>query len=783
MSSLRAERPGGAHARKSGAVRHAVLGMATALIAAAMLQTPSMAEGPGSTHPLLGYSAGASERERDWERRFRDGIDTANLRESLRHLSARPHHVGSPYDKDNAEWILARYREWGFDAHIETFQVLFPTPRERLLEMREPTVFRATLAEPPVAGDPTSDQAAEQLPTYNAYSADGDVTGRLVYVNYGNRDDYEELDRRGISVTGAIVIARYGHGWRGVKPKVAAEHGAIGCIIYSDPQQDGYDRGDAYPQGGWRPRGGVQRGSVMDTDYPGDPLTPGVAATPGAKRLALKDATTIQKIPVLPISYADALPLLSALSGPVAPEAWRGGLDITYHLGPGPAVVHLVMKSNWDLKPVYDVIATLKGATMPDEWVIRGNHHDAWVNGADDPLSGQVALLEEARMLGALHRAGWSPARTVIYCSWDGEEPGLLGSVEWVERHVGELRQHAVAYINSDTNERGFLLPGGTQDLETLISAVARDIPDPETRFSVFDRSHLYSISTAKDADERAEVRKRTDLEVKALGDGSDYTAFQDYAGIPTLDLGFGDEDDGDQYHSIYDDFHWYTHFIDTEFVYGRALAQTAGSAVMRLADAELIPLDFAPQAAAIGKYEEELEKLLKDKREEYTERNLEIEEGVYQAVSDPRRPIAAPPRESVPPPMNFAPMKNAIAALKQGADHYSRALARFSPRDSRTPPPAALRRANAAVMRVSRLFLSDQGLPERPWFKNQVYAPGAYTGYDARPIAAVREFMDERKWREADAQIPMVAAVLSQVAAGIESAARQLEQALSSSP
>jgi len=737
---------------------------------------------PSSPGTLFGYSEPASEQQRGWERRFREGIDPANLREYLRRLSAHPHHVGSPYDKDNAEWILARYREWGFDAHIESFNVLFPTPKMRLLEMREPTVYRATLAEPAVADDPTSNQSAEQLPTYNAYSADGDVTGRLVYVNYGNRDDYEELDRRGISVKGAIVIARYGHGWRGVKPKVAAEHGAIGCIIYSDPAGDGYVQGDAYPKGGWRPREGVQRGSVMDTDYPGDPLTPGVGATAQAKRLALKDARTIQKIPVLPISWGDALPLLSALGGPDVPESWRGGLNITYHLGPGPAVVHLVMQSNWDLKPVYDVIATLKGATDADQWVIRGNHHDAWVNGAEDPLAGQVALLEEARMLGALHRAGWTPARTIMYCSWDGEEPGLLGSVEWVETHRSELMQHAVAYINSDTNDRGFLLPGGTQDLETMISAVAHDVQDPETHLSVFERSHLYSIGNAKDAEERAEVRKRTDLEVTALGDGSDFTAFQDYAGIPTLDLGFGEENDGDEYHSIYDDFYWYTHFIDTDFVYGRALAQTAGSAILRLADAELIPLDYAPQAEAIARYESELEKLLKDKQDEYTERNLELDEGVYKALLDPRRPLAPPPVEAVPPYMNFAPMKNAIAALHKSSDHYSKALAQFAAHGGKPLPPAARARVNAALLHVSRLFLNESGLPERPWFKNQVYAPGAYTGYDARPIAAVREYMDEKKWREADAQVPMVAAVLTRVAAGIEEAARELEGALAES-
>jgi N-acetylated-alpha-linked acidic dipeptidase len=476
---------------------------------------------------LLGYAAQTSAPERDWEKKFQEGIVAANVRENNRRLSARPHHVGSPYDKDNAEWMLARFKEWGFDAHIETFDVLFPTPKERVLELIEPTQFRAKLQEPVLAADPTSNQTSEQLPTYNAYSIDGDVTAPLVYVNYGNREDYEQLDRLGVSVKGAIVIARYGEGWRGIKPKVAGEHGAIGCIIYSDPRGDGYFHGEDYPEGGWRPREGVQRGSVMDTDYPGDPLTPGVGAVPGAKRLAIKDAKTITRIPVLPISYADALPFLSALRGQVAPEAWRGALPITYHIGPGPARVHLKVASNWDIKPVNDVIATLRGSATPDQWVIRGNHHDAWVNGADDPIAGMSPELEEARMLGELHKQGWSPKRTIIYCAWDGEEPGLLGSTEWVETHLDELRKHAVAYINSDSNGRGFLSAGGTQDLQAVISAVARDINDPEKNISVWERAHLRAILRAKDAEERGQIRKRSDLRVNELGDGSDYTHFR----------------------------------------------------------------------------------------------------------------------------------------------------------------------------------------------------------------------------------------------------------------
>jgi N-acetylated-alpha-linked acidic dipeptidase len=727
---------------------------------------------------LLGYTKDTSAAQRQWEKKFRDGIVPNNIRENMRRLSARPHNVGSPYDKDNAEWILAQFKAAGWDARIETFNVLFPTPRVRVVELVAPKKFVAKLQEPGLPTDPTSNQTSEQLPTYNAYSIDGDVAADLVYVNYGDREDYEQLDRLGISVKGKIVIARYGEGWRGVKPKVAAERGAVGCIIYSDPKEGGFFEGDDYPVGGWRPREGVQRGSVMDTYYPGDPLTPGVGATADAKRLDIKEAKTITKIPVLPISYADALPLLSELKGPVAPEAWRGGLPLTYHVGPGPAKVHLKIQSNWDIKPIYDVIATLHG-TEPDQWVIRGNHHDAWVNGADDPISGQAVMLEEAHTLGELHRQGWNPKRTIIYCAWDGEEPGLLGSVEWVETHVDDLKKHAVTYINSDSNERGFVSPGGTQDLEKFISGVARDVDDPETHMSVFQRSHLMAIAKAKNAEERSDLRKTDDLKVRALGDGSDYTAFQDFAGISTLNVEFGGEDDGDQYHSIYDDFYWYTHFIDIDFVYAKALAQIAGSAMMRLADADLIPFDYAPQAEAIGKYESDLEKLLKDKQDEFAERNLELKEGVFEATRDPRRPLLPPPGETVPPYINFAPMKNAIEALKKSCERYSKALANWQGKDSPALAGDSLSAVNGDLMKVSRLFLNENGLPERPWFKNQIYAPGAYTGYGAKPVAAVREYMDEKKWKEAEGQVPQVAQVIEAAAAEIDKAAEDLERAV----
>ena len=748
-----------------------------AMVLAIALMMPPVSLG-ADTAPLPGYSVQSSQAERDWETKFRAIPDPANLRETMRLLSARPHHVGSPYDKQNAQWILARFKEWGFDAHIETFNVLFPTPKVRLLEMVEPTKFTAKLEEPALAVDPTSNQKAEQLPTYNAYSIDGDVTAPLVFVNYGLPEDYEKLDRLGISVKGAIVIAKYYHSWRGVKPKIAAEHGAIGCLIYSEPQDDGYTRDEVFPQGPMRNPDGVQRGSVMDfaAVSPGDPLTPGVGATPDAKRLPLSEAKSITKIPVLPISYGDAQPLLAALKGPMAPDEWRGSLPISYHVGPGPAKVHLKVAFNWDLKPVNDVIAKIPGSVAPDEWVIRGNHHDAWVNGAEDPVSGQAALLEEARGLGLLLKQGWKPRRTIIYAAWDGEEPMLLGSTEWVETHAEELRQHAAAYINSDGNDRGLLNMGGSHSLEQLINGVARDIEDPETKMTVWQRLQLSKIAQAKSADDKKELRQRGDLRIAALGSGTDFTGFLDHLGIATLDLGYGGEDEQGIYHSIYDDFYWYMHFSDRDFVYGRALSQTAGTTVMRMADAEILPFDLVDLADTVQTYSKELQKLLADKQDEIRERNQELDEGVFKATLDPRRPTVAPAREEVPPHLNFAPMQNAIDSLTRSAEHYSKALAQKQPTTTESQADA-LRALNAKLIESERKLTNDDGLPRRSWYKHLLYAPGVYTGYGVKTVPGVREGIEQKKYAEAEQEIGRVAKALQDESELIESAALLVEQ------
>jgi len=746
------------------------------VLAAASL-TPPKSRVTADDLPLYGYSAESSRTERQWEEKMRALPDPKNLRSYMERLTAHPHNVGSPYDKDNAEWLLAKFKEFGLDAQIETFSVLFPTPKERLVELVDGGPhFTAKLQEPPVSGDPTSDQTAEQLPTYNAYSIDGDVTAPLVYVNYGVPEDYEVLERRGVSVKGAIVIARYGRSWRGIKPLVGAEHGAVGCIIYSDPRDDGYSGGDTFPKGPWRPKDGVQRGSVQDSAiFMGDPLTPGIGATADAKRVPIKDAQTLTKIPVLPISYADAEPLLAAIGGPVAPREWRGALPITYRIGPGPAKVHLKVFSNWEMKALYDVIAKIPGSTFPDEWVIRGNHHDAWVNGAEDPISGMVTVLEEARSMGELLKQGWKPKRTLIYCAWDGEEPGLLGSTEWVETHLDDLRKHAVMYINSDSNSRGYLEVEGSHTLEHFINDVARDVQDPETKLSAWKRSQLKQIADASSAEERREVRERHDLRLDMLGGGSDHAPFINFAGVASLGIGYGGEDHGGIYHSIYDDFYWYTHFSDYDFIYGRALCQTGGTAMMRMADADLLPFQFADFSDDVKMYVREVEKFAGQQRDEIQERNLKIQEGLYEATADPREAWVTPKKEEMPPHLNFAPLDNAVEDLARSSAEYQKVLDRVSANGGAGLASSSVQEVNQLLIQSERKLTTPEGLPGRFWYKHQLYAPGAYTGYAAKAIPAVRESLEQKKWKEAEQAAARVAQVLENESVLINTAAAKL--------
>jgi N-acetylated-alpha-linked acidic dipeptidase len=708
------------------------------------------------------------------DERFREITEAANIRSYMQRLSARPHHVGSAYTRDNLEWMLARFKEWGWDASVEQFDVLFPTPKERVLELVEPTKFSAKLDEPVVSVDPTSGQKTEQLPSYNAYSIDGDVTAALVYANYGRVEDYEQLERLGVSPRGAIVLVRYGQIFRGVKAKIAAERGAAGLLIYSDPRDDGFAAGTVFPNGPMRPRDGVQRGSVEDLgSAPGDPLTVGIGAVPGARRTPLNESPLLTKIPVLPISYGDAEPLMAAMGGPMAPEPWRGALPIPYRLGAGPAKAHLKVAFNWDTKPLYDVIAKIPGSTFPDEWIVRGNHHDAWVNGANDPVSGMAPELEEARALGELRKQGWSPKRTIVYASWDGEEPGLLGSTEWVETHEKDLREHAVVYINTDGNGRGFLNASGSHSLERFVNGVARDISDPESGLSIWKRKQAAIVARGT-ADERKEARERPDLRIGALGSGSDYTPFIQHAGIASINFSFGDEDEDGIYHSIYDDFYFYTHFLDTDFAYGRALAQTVGTAVIRLADADISPFEFTDLADTVQKYGRELKDLLGKRQDDIRERNRQIADGVFEAMRDSKRPVPAPKVETVPPAINFAPFDNAANALSDSARRYERALA--VSRAHVVGNATGLRALNAKLRKAEIQLIDEAGLPRRSWYRHLIYAPGFYTGYDAKTVPGVREGIEQARYDEAEAEAVRVSRALLRLVALLDSASADLE-------
>lgn len=726
--------------------------------------------------PVFGFTPEHGERELALETRYEDMLQADNLRSWMQRMTVRPHHAGSEQARLNAEFVAGLLESWGYDTEIEVFHVLFPTPRVRALEMLKPVHFTASLQEE--IADSDSAAAAlrrEGLPPYNAYSADGDVTATLVYVNQGLPRDYEELERRGIDVAGKIVIARYGGSWRGIKPKVAAENGAIGCIIYNDPRADGYAQGAAYPEGAFKHATAVQRGSVVDLPVrPGDPLTPMYGATKNARRLRIEDSETIMKIPVLPISRADAEPLLRALDGPVAPPSWRGALPVTYRMGGGgETVVHLKMAFNWDLVPAYNVIAKLKGKDFPDQWVIRGNHHDAWVIGARDPMSGLVALLEQARAFGELVKTGWRPARTMVFCIWDAEEPGLLGSTEWVEHHAKELREKAVAYINTDGNARGFLSIGGSHSLETLAAEVADAVMDPQTGVSVSERRRAYRLVNGT-AEQKKDARTRKNLRVSALGSGSDYSAFLQHLGIPSFNVGFGGEGSGGEYHTMFDTFDQYSRFLDPTFEYGVALAKVCGRLTLRLLDADVLPFDFTAASETILTYADEVIELADTMREETEQFNALVEDGQFALAADPEKTYVVPEVKEAVPHFNFAPLLNACARLSDAAEAYDAAVGPVlkGDRSLSKRERAALARA---LYRSEQTLTTEAGLPRRPWFRHQIYAPGYYTGYGVKTLPGIREGLEERKWDETRDQVAITAASIERFASAIEAATEML--------
>lgn len=733
----------------------------SALVVLLMVSTLSF-----SQKSILGYSKESGEAQLKAEEKFDSYLSTKNIDDWIKRLSARPHHVGSPYGKANAEYMRDLFKSWGYDAELETYYVLFPTPKSRLLELTGSNPYKAKLEEPALKEDGTSNQKSEQLPVYNCWSPDGDVTGELVFVNYGVPDDYIQLERMGIDVKGKIVIAKYGGSWRGIKPKVAQEHGAIGCIIYSDPQGDGYFQGDVYPKGPFKNEFGAQRGSVLDMPiYPGDPLTPNYGSTQEAKRIDRKDAPNLLKIPVLPISYSDAKPLLQALGGPVAPEKWRGALPITYHVGPSVAKVRLKLEFNWDTKPAYNVIAKIRGTQFQDEWVIRGNHHDAWVNGANDPVSGMAALLEEARGVSELMKTGWKPKRTIIYCAWDAEEPSLMGSTEWVEDHWDELSDKAVAYINSDSNGRGFFDADGSHTLETMVNEIAKEVIDPQTGVTVLERRKSADAAQASTVKAKKEILAKKNLSIGALGSGSDYSPFIQHLGIASLNLGFGGEDAGGEYHSIYDSYDHYKRFKDPTFEYGVALAKTAGRATMRLTNADVLPFDFKAFQKTVSTYATEVTSLIETMRESTEVENQMIAEKRYVLANDPTERFNPPASKEAVPFLNFSSLQNAVANLEKSAATFSDLYA------ANPKPNTNIVNLNKLLFQSERKLLSETGLPRRPWYKHTIYAPGFYTGYGVKTLPGIREAIEQRNWKEAQEQIESVTSALIKFSVQVDAA------------
>ena len=734
------------------------------------------------TGTLSGFKEASSATELESEKAFDAAIDPADMRSWMEQMASEPNQVGSPHDRANADFTLAKFKEWGWDTHIETFSVLYPTPKSEVLELVAPTQAKAKLLEGPIDGDHTSGLPGG-LPPYSVFGADGDVTADLIYVNFGMPDDYKDLDRRGLSVKGKIVIARYGAGWRGLKPKIAAEHGAVGCIIYSDPHEDGYWAGDVYPKGGYRPEDGVQRGSVADiTDSNGDEPSGGTGAA-DAPRVNPGDLKTTAKIPVLPISYGDAKVLLAALDGPVAPPSWRGALPFTYHIGPGPAKVHLAVASDWGQKDIYDVIAVMQGSVAPNQWVIRGNHHDGWVFGAWDPLAGNTALMAEAKAIGALAKTGWQPKRTLIYASWDAEEPGLLGSTAWAMTHATELQRKAVLYVNSDTNARGMLSIGGSLEFQHLANEVAGTVTDPETGSSVLDRERAKIRVDAFESPPRdpEDVRRLhaaeagEDVPLVALGAGSDYTTFLHHLGIASLDIVYrGEGANAGIYHSAYDSFDHFIRFGDPKFAYGVALAQTAGHIMLRTADADIIPMRFSDLSAGIAADAEDIAKVVEDERRNSKVIKKLIADNAFTLAADPAAPVGAPGDEGDVPNIDFSPLTGAVARLNRSARDYDAAFANAASGNFRLPSGEVIE-LNGILQGMEQGLLDKRGLPGRAWYQNMAYAPGSLAGYGSKTLPAIREAVELRQWDVANAYIPIVVDTLNGVSKRLDAAAHDL--------
>jgi len=657
--------------------------------------------------PLDGFSANTSATQRRWEELFRSVPAPTSAREHLRRLTLEPHIAGTKEDYATAVYVRDQMKSYGLNAELKEYNVWLPYPKTTpIVELITQRRQRLSVTEAIVPGDPTSSNP-KITPLFNGYSASGDVTGPLVYANYGLPGDYEELKKVGVDVKGKIVIVRYGNSFRGVKAKVAEDNGAVGCIIYSDPADDGYMQGDVYPKGPWRPVASGQRGSVQYLfDYPGDPLTPGKPSIPGVPRLKPEEATDLTKIPVQPIAYDVAKTLISPLRGPVRPKGFQGGLPLAYHVGGTPDVkVRLKTDMDYKVRTIWDVVARIEGNQERDRWVVMGNHRDAWVFGAVDPNSGSSAMLEVARGFGDLLKQGWTPKRTIILCSWDAEEYGLIGSTEWAEENADDLREKAVAYLNVDVAVSGGNFGASSvPSLWKVIRDVTRDVKDPKTGKSIYQQWQ----EKAREGRSINEPANGGEARIGALGSGSDYTPFLQHLGVPSTDMGFGG--DYGVYHSSYDSFYWMDHFGDPGFVYHVAAAQIWGTLALRLADADALPFDYTDYATQIREFFTEALRLAKQK-------NLDT------SFDD----------------------RSMNAALEDFAKECSRVEKNRQEAVTTKANSAKLKLINDALIAVEREFIDERGLRGRPWYKHEIYAPGIYTGYAAQPLTDFRQAIDDR--------------------------------------
>ena len=719
--------------------------LAAALLGASLFAPKAMSRGPQDAGDISGFVPARAAAERQLEQKFLSIPDAAHAESNLRHLTSEPHMAGTEASHRVAEWLLDQYRSFGFDAQIVTYSAWLPQPREMTLELIKPA--RRPLASPEQSLDGDKDTYDKRaVPAFNIYSPSGEVTAPVVYVNYGTSEDYHKLASLGISVEGKIALVRYGHGYRGIKAKLAEEHKAVALIIYSDPDDDGYAVGDPYPQGPWRPVSGIQRGSVLYTQiYPGDPLTPGVAAVQAAGRAAPADAPSLPHIPTMPINAQDAAVILGNLVGAHVPSGWQGGLPFTYHVGPGSAEVHLKLVMDYQQRPLYSVIAKLHG-TADGEWVVLGNHHDAWVFGAADPGSGTAAMLETARALGELVRSGWKPRRTIVICAWDGEEPGLLGSTEWVEANRAELQAKAVAYINTDVGVTGpNFIASASPSLKQLVRDATREVDDPATGLRVYDAWSEHSPRANGDASGTAREAPTTDTpgqaSLGALGSGSDYSPFFDHAGIPSVDMAFGG--DYGVYHSLYDDFYWMKHFGDPTFAYHAALARVLGTLALRLDEADILPFDYQTYAT-------EIERAATNR---FLRASRETDKAALQPVLD------------------------AAAQLSASASRASQALRSIS---ATSLDAAKADEINHSLAAVEQAFLAPGGLAGRPWFKHTIYAPGSYAGYAAEMLPGVSESLDRNDSAALRLEAGSLTEALLRASARLNEVARLAQEAAS---